>query len=315
MLLSRATKFRKSDIANWCCVSAMTLLMSGLLPAQQPAQKTFSSAEDAAQALFASAQSGDQSAMLAIFGPAGNEIISSGDPVQDKNTLEQFVTEYKEMHRLGPEPDGTTTLYIGADNWPFPVPLVNAGGLWHFDTQTGKKDILLRRIGQNEFAATDVCYALVTAQNDYYGQSRDGKPQQYAQVFTSAEGQHNGLYWKVAEGEPESPIGPLVAYAADVGYGQSPDAEHSPFHGYYYRILTKQGKGAKGGAKDYIVNGAMTGGFAILAYPADYRSSGVMTFTVDQTGVIYEKDLGPRTAQLATAMKEYAPDTSWKKLE
>jgi Protein of unknown function (DUF2950) len=308
-------RFRRSRLVRLFLFSAVMLVLSDLLLAQHPEQKTFASAEEASQALFSAAQADDHAAMLDIFGPAGNEIISSGDPVQDKNTLDQFVAEYKEMHRVAPEPDGTTTLFVGADNWPLPVPLVKAGGLWHFDSETGKRVILLRRIGHNEFDATDVCNALVTAQNDYYSQPRDGKPQQYAQIFVSNEGQHNGLFWKAADGEPESPIGPLVAYAAGLGYKPQQDDEHSPFHGYYYRILTGQEQSAQGGSKSYIVNGAMTGGFAILAYPAEYRSSGVMTFIVNQAGVIYQKDLGPNTSEAASVMKDYAPDQSWTKTE
>jgi len=306
---------RRSRLVRLLFFSTVMLVLSGILLAQHPEQKTFASAEEAIQALFSAAQADDHAAMLEIFGPAGNEIISSGDPVQDKNTLDQFVAEYKEMHRVSPEPDGTTTLFVGADNWPLPVSLVKAGGLWHFDSEAGKRDILLRRIGQNEFAATDVCNALVSAQNDYYSQPRDGKPQQYAQLFVSNEGQHNGLFWKVADGEPESPIGPLVAHAAGAGYKPQEGDEHSPFHGYYYRILTSQARSAQGGSKSYIVNGAMTGGFAILAYPAEYRSSGVMTFIVNQTGVIYQKDLGSNTTEEASVMKDYAPDQSWTKTE
>ena len=308
------SKLKKSRLVNLCLVSAVALALNGLLLAQQPEQKTFASADEASQALFAGAEAGDQTALLGVFGPPGAAIISSGDSVQDKNALDQFVARYKEMHRLAPEPDGTTTLFIGADNWPLPVPLVHKGGVWYFDTETGAKEILFRRIGHNEYGAIDVCHALVNAQNDYYSQPRNGKAQQYAQVFASDEGQHNGLFWKTADGEPESPIGPLVADAAGQGY-RRPQGENAPFHGYYYRILTGQGKTAPGGAKSYIVNGDMTGGFAILAYPADYRSSGVMTFIVNQSGVIYQKDLGATTAEVAGAMKEYAPDKTWKKAE
>jgi hypothetical protein len=305
----------RSQLVNLSLFSAVMLVLSGLALAQQPKQKTFVSAEEASQALFSAAQADDHAAMLEIFGPKGNEIISSGDLVQDKNTLDQFVAEYKEMHRVSPEPDGTTTLFVGANNWPLPVPLVRADGVWHFDAETGQRDILLRRIGQNEFATTDVCNALVSAQAEYYSQPRDGKPQQYAQVFVSNEGQHNGLFWKAADGEPQSPIGPLVAYAAGLGYMPQQGDEHSPFHGYYYRILTSQAQSAQGGSMSYIVNGAMTGGFAILAYPAEYRSSGVVTFIVNQTGVIYQKDLGPKTTEVASGMTDYAPDKSWTKVE
>jgi hypothetical protein len=296
-------------------LTLLVLIVSALGFAQQAGQKTFPSADDACQALFAAAQSGDKSSLLEILGPAGAPIVSSSDDVQDKNSREEFVARYQQMHRLAKEPDGTTTLYVGAENWPVPLPLLSKGGVWYFDTEEATKEILFRRIGKNEFAAMEVLNALIDAENDYYSQSRDGKAQQYAQKFGSEEGKHNGLYWKTSEGEPESPAGPLVAYAAGEGYGKREDGGPSPFHGYYYRILTAQGKSAHGGAKSYIVNGEMTGGFALLAYPADYRSSGVMTFIVGQDGVIYEKDLGPKTGELARTIQEYSPDKTWRKAE
>jgi hypothetical protein len=296
-------------------ISATVLLLNGLLLAQQTEKKTFASPEEAIKALFAAALSDDQAALLEIFGPEGNEIISAGDHVEDKNTLGQFVAKYREMHRLVKEPDGTATLYIGAENWPLPVPLVDESGLWHFDTEAGKKEIFYRRVGENEYGAISVCHALVEAENDYYSQSRDGQVQQYAQVLVSDEGKHNGLFWKTGDGQPESPIGSLLAYAAGASDGKPQEYENSPFHGYYYRILTGRGKTADGDANSYIVNGKMTGGFAILAYPADHRASGLMTFVVNQTGVVYEKDLGDETTEVAGAMKEYAPDETWKKAE
>jgi hypothetical protein len=295
-------------------ISLILILLLGftsLTLAQQPGQKTFASPEEAGQALFAAAQSGNNAALLEIFGPAGSQIISSGDEVQDQTGKDQFVAKFREMHRFVNEPDRTTTLYIGAENWPVPIPLVDKGAAWYFDTPTAEKDILYRRIGKNEFAAMDVCQALVDAEGDYFSQSRDGRPPQYTQKFISDEGKQNGLYWTTSDGEPESPIGPLVAYAAGEGYDRSQEPP-SPYHGYFYRILSGQGAGAPGGKKSYVVDGAMTGGFAILAYPAVYRSSGVMTFIVGQNGVMYQKDLGPNTVQLAKAMKEYVRDKTWK---
>jgi Protein of unknown function (DUF2950) len=306
---------RKNRLVKASLTSFLLLGLLRMTMAQQPAQKTFASPEEASQALFAAAQGGDKAALLEIFGPEGSQIISSGDEVQDQKTRDQFVSRYQEMHRVANEPDGTATLYIGAENWPVPVPLVHKGGAWYFDTVTGKKDILYRRIGKNEFATMEVCGALVDAELDYYSEPRDGRPQQYTQKFASDEGKHNGLYWKTAEGEPESPIGPLVAYAAGEGYGKKQGEGPSPYHGYFYRILTAQGASVPGGAKSYVVNGEMTGGFAIVAYPAVYRSSGVMTFIVNQDGVVYQKDLGAKTATLAGAIKEYAPDKTWRKAE
>ena len=319
MLMSQRSLIQETEKHSLANVGSLLplllLILTGLGFSQQPGQKTFPSADDASQALFAAAQSGDKSAMLEILGPAGAPIVSSSDDVQDKKSRDEFVAKYQQMHRLAKEPDGTTTLYVGAENWPVPLPLVSKGGVWYFDTEAATKEILFRRIGKNEFAAMEVLEALIDAENDYYSQSRDAKPQQYAQKFASDEGQHNGLYWKTSEGEQESPAGPLVAYAAGEGYGKKQGEGPSPFHGYYYRILTAQEKSAPGGAKSYILNGEMTGGFALLAYPADYRSSGVMTFIVGQDGVIYQKDLGPKTAELASTITGYAPDKTWHKAE
>jgi hypothetical protein len=312
--LSRIPKLKHISLADLCFVSAVVLILSGFVLAQQPGQKTFASAEDAGQALFVAAQSSGQTAMLEIFGPAGTALISTSDSVQDQKIRDEFVAEYKEMHRIVQEPDGTTTLYVGAENWPVPVPLVEASGVWHFDTEAGKKEILFRRIGRNEYAAIDVCHVIVSAQGEYYSQPRDGKVQQYAQVLASDEGRHNGLFWKTAEGEAESPIGPLLAYATGLENGKQ-EGENSPFHGYYFRILTRERTTAQADAKSYIVNGEMIAGFAFLAYPADYRSSGVMTFIVNQTGEVYQKDLGNKTAEVAGAITEYAPDETWKKAE
>jgi hypothetical protein len=279
--------------------------------AQQPGQKTFSSAEDAFNALVMAAQNNDEKAMFEILGRHGKQIVSSGDETEDANSRANFVQRYQEMHRLVKEPDGTTVLYIGANNWPLPIPLVHKGNSWYFDTEAGKKDILYRRIGRNELSAVRVCQELVAAQKEFYSTQHN----EYAQKFFSDEGQHDGLYWKAADGEPRSPIGPLVASAVAEGYAKSRDGAPTPYRGYYFHILTRQGKDAPGGAKSYIVNGKMTEGFAFVAYPAKYRSSGVMTFIVNEDGVVYEKNLGRKTGVLAKAMKEYNPDSSWRKDE
>jgi len=209
------------------------------------------------------------------------------------------------------EPDGTTVLYIGAHNWPTPIPLVNKGDAWYFDTDAGKKEILYRRIGRNELSAIRVCEELVAAQKEYSAVQHN----EYAQKILSDEGQHNGLYWKAADAEPQSPVGPLVAAADAAGNGNTHDGSATPYRGYYYLVLTRQGKNGPGGAKGYIVNGKMSEGFAFVAYPAEYRSSGVMTFIVNQDGVVYEKDLGKKSDVLAKAMKEYNPTSSWQKAE
>jgi len=279
--------------------------------AQQVGQKTFSSPEDASSALVAAVQNDDEKAMLEILGPEGKQIVSSGDETDDANSRANFVQKYQEMHRLVAEPDGVTILYIGAKNWPAPIPLVRNGNAWYFDTEAGKREILYRRIGRNEMSTIRVCQELVAAQKEFYATQHN----EFARKILSDEGQHNGLYWKVANGEPQSPIGPLVASAVFEGYAIRRDRPPIPYRGYYYRILTRQGKNVAGGAKSYIVNGKMIEGFAFVAYPAEYRSSGVMTFIVDQDGVVYQKDLGKKTGALAKAMKEYNPNSTWQKPE
>jgi Protein of unknown function (DUF2950) len=296
-------------------LAAVVVLLTGCFStrsmAQQPGQKTFPSAEEASTALVTAAQSNDEKAMLNILGPDGKQIVSSGDDAEDSESRSNFVKRYEEMHRLVKEPDGTTVLYIGAHNWPSPIPLVNKGNSWYFDTDAGKKEILYRRIGRNELSAIRVCQELVAAQKEYYAAQHN----EYAQKVFSDEGQHNGLYWKAADAEPQSPVGPLVAAAVADGYAKSSQGAPTPYRGYYFHILVRQGKNGPGGAKSYVVNGKMTEGFAFVAYPAEYRSSGVMTFIVSQDGVVYEKDLGQKTDGLTKAMKEYNPNSGWQKSE
>lgn len=297
-------KFRLAVLAillTACCAAASS--------AQQKGPRTFSSPRQAADALFTAAQSKDEEAMLGVLGPAGKEIVSSGDEVEDAANRANFVRRYQEMHRLVTEPNGTVMLFIGAENWPTPIPLAHKGSAWYFDTAAGKKEILYRRIGRNEVSTMKVCQELVAAEKEFYTLQHH----EYAANIFSDAGQHNGLYWKAADGEPQSPIGPLVASANAEGYAKGEASPPTPYRGYYFRILTRQGKQAPGGAKDFIVDGKMTGGFAFVAYPAEYRSSGVMTFMVGEDGVVYQKDLGKNTAVLAKAMKEYDPNASWQK--
>ena len=295
--------------------TAAFLLLSCFSPsamAQQQGQKTFSSADEASHALVRALKNDDDKMLLEILGPDGKEIISSGDPAEDQANRTNFVSKFHDMHRLVVEPDGTTTLYIGAENWPTPIPLVNKGGKWYFDTGAGKQEILYRRVGQNEMSAIKVCQELVAAQKEYFAKEHS----EYAQRFVSDEGKHNGLYWLGTTNEFESPIGPLVANAGSPGdLAKNLQTGPVPFRGYYFRILTRQGKHASGGAQDYVVNGKMTAGFAFVAYPAEYRNSGVMTFVVSQDGVVYQKDLGQRTEALAKDMKAYDPDSNWQKAE
>jgi hypothetical protein len=279
--------------------------------ARQRGKKMFSAPEEASQAFAAAVQSNDETALLEILGPDSRQIVSSGDPTEDAESRANFARKYQEMHRLVKEPDGSVTLYIGAENWPIPIPLAMKGNFWFFDTEAGKKEILFRRIGRNELSAIRVCQALVAAQKEYFAMEH----KEYAnQIFSDADA-HNGLYWNVSDGEPQSPIGPLVASAVVEGYGKGKAGLQTPYRGYFFRVLTRQGKHAPDGAKSYIVNGKMTEGFAFAAYPAEYRSSGVMTFIVNQDGIVYEKDLGNKTEALGKAVQEYNPDSSWGKAE
>jgi hypothetical protein len=311
-LINRETVGWRSATLFW--LTAFVVLFTSLtirqLAAQQPSQRTFDSPGQAVVAMVTAAKAGDTSALMQIFGPQAKDLLSSGDQVADKNDRERIVKKYQEMNRLVVEPDKSVMLYIGAENWPFPIPLVNKKGAWSFDTAAGKKEILFRRIGRNENATIVALQSLVTAQKEYASQPRDGAAvKQYAQKLLSDEGRHNGLFWKPAEGEPQSPIGPLIADAASEGYKKKEGT--TPFHGYIYRSLQKQGKDAPDGVMDYMSGGMMTGGFAFLAYPAEYRNSGVMTFMVGRDGRVYQKDLGPNTAKIAADMTAYNPDKSW----
>ena len=282
-------------------------------PAEQAAQKTFASPADAGAAFLAAAKSGDQDALLAIFGKDAKDLMFSGDPVKDKDALQDFVAAYSQMNRWVKMKAGAEMLFTGADNHPFPIPLgQNPSGQWYFDTAAGKDEILARRIGKGELTAIAACGATVEAQQQYFSQTHDGDAvKQYAQRFGSDEGKQNGLYWAVPEGQPQSPLGPLGDFAKAVGYVKS-GGQPQPFNGYLFQILRKQGDKAQGGAKDYLVNGKMTGGFAVLAYPAEYRNSGIMTFIVGKDGIVYQKDLGENTADAARAMTEYNPGDGWK---
>ncbi len=299
-------------------VSILFALSLGCSPApmfaQEPGQRTFASAEDASRALFDAMQAQDEQALLSILGAAGKDVLSSGDPQEDLDSRVSFVVKYQEMHRFVTESNRTVTLVVGAENWPFPIPLVKNNDSWYFDTVAGKDEIVFRRIGRNEISAVDACRDLVDAQEQYFARSPVDQPKQFAQKLVSDEGRHNGLYWHGASDEFASPINPLIAYARQ-NLPTDQVGEHVPFNGYMFRILTSRGQHAPGGAKNYIVDGKMTAGFAFVAYPVEYRSSGVMTFVVDKSGTIYEKDLGPNTTKLAQAMTAYDPDSTWHKAE
>jgi len=299
-------------------IAAFALFMAAASPcfAQQGSEKTFASPGEAVLALYNAVKSHDSQALTSIFGTNSNDILHTGDDVADKNMAANFISHYEQMHRVVIEPDQSATLYLGAENWPFPISIVkNSSGTWYFNTEAGKQEILYRRIGRNENDAIDVMHGLVDAQREYASEPRDGDTtKQFAQKFMSDEGKHNGLYWKTSNNEDPSPIGPEIVTAAGAGYTFQA-GKQTPFHGYYYRILTKQGPAAKGGARDYMVGGKLTRGFAFVAYPATYRNSGVMTFIVNQDGLVYQKDLGPDTTNLAAAMTDFNPDKSWERVD
>jgi hypothetical protein len=271
--------------------------------------KTFSSPQQAAEALYHAARDRDENTMIAILGPDARDLVIWTDSSDDRNTEdEQFAKKYQQMHRLVKEPDNETTLYVGAENWPLPIPIVESEGAFYFDCQLGRREIMYRRIGENEMSTLDTLRAIVDAENQYYANSAEAgsNAEQYAQHLTCSKGRHDGLLMPdSAADEDSNAVGPTLARAS---YDR-PDRE--PFHGYFFRILTAQGPHSHGGARSYIVDGKMTGGFAIIAFPAAYRSSGVKTFVVGQDGWIFEKDLGPRTTQLAAAIKTYDPDSTW----
>src|SRR5215470_234914 len=269
--------------------------------------KTFASPTDAGKALADAAKSQNQAELQQIFGPGSADVISAGDAVEDKTALNGFAQAYQTLNRWRKLGDGSALLFVGADNQAFPIPLKkNNAGQWYFDTTSGKQEILTRRIGSNEISTIGTCAALVDAQADYFSQAHAGV-KQFAQKFISDPGQENGLYWPDGSGQPKSPLGPLAAYATSEGY-KADSQHHQPFNGYYYVMLDKQGPNANGGARNYIVDGHMTGGFAIVAYPAKYGDSGIMTFLLNQDGPLLQKDLGATTDQVASAMTEFNPD-------
>lgn len=304
------------------CRLAVLLLVLAALPsvgsAASPklAQKVFPSAEEARQALISAVQAKDHAALRAIFGSVSREL-EPGDPVEQAAEFEHFARHVAEGAELVKEGEGRAVLLIGAKKWPFPVPIVKNGDNWRFDTEAGREEILNRRIGRNELLVIKVCRAYVDAQREYYVMTEPDGDQlpKYAQHMISSPGRRDGLYWPTAAGAKESPFGPLVARAKEEGYmkkRQPGEKGPRPYHGYYFHILKSQGKNAPGGKYNYVINGNMVGGFALVAYPARWGASGVMTFIVNQRGRVYQKDLGPKTAEIARKMKAYNPDLTWK---
>lgn len=277
-----------------------------------PAQKTFATPEEAVKALIEAAKAKESKPILDILGPEAKSFIDSGDPVSDRESRERFIKAYQESNALKKESETKVSLEVGKDKWPFPIPIVKESAGWRFDTKAGREEVINRRVGRNELDVIQVCLAFVDAQNEYYRRNPLKEPLlQYAQKFVSTKGKRDGLYWETKSGEELSPLGSLVAQARAAGYTATA-GKPTAYHGYYYKILTGQGANAQGGAYDYVVRGKMVGGFGMVAYPAQYGNSGVMTFVVSHDGVVYEKDLGPNTAQTAASMSKFNPDKTWK---
>jgi hypothetical protein len=312
------------DLSQRRLRQAPSIVLSGILlltapatpllaaEAADPAQRVFATPEEAVDALVAAAKADDEKGLLAVLGPEAKSLIDSGDAVSDKATRERFVKSYETAHSLVKSEDGAMTLQTGKDDWPFPIPLEKSEKGWWFDTAEGKEEIIDRRIGANELAAIQTCLAISDAQLEYHDRNPEGDPlPAYAQQLASSPGKRDGLYWETKPGEEPSPLGELLARARGEGYRRQ-EGKPTAYHGYYYRLLKAQGPHARGGAYDYVAHGRMIGGFALVAYPATYRSSGIMTFIVNQDGTVYQKDLGPETEKLAQAMKTFDPDSTWK---
>lgn len=314
---SRFYKIQLLPLLLALAFAAATALSATNATAAKVQQKTFASPEEAVKAMVGAMKAANKAESLAIFGPGSESIISSGDDVKDKAERERFLGMYEEKNSLEKRGDDEVILQVGKDDWPFPIPIRRKGSAWAFDTKAGKEELLNRRIGRNELNTIDVVETYVVAQREYARKDRDGDGVfPYAQKIASTPGKRDGLFWEAKEGEEQSPLGPLSARAAQEGYTRKTKSEKpSPYNGYYFRILKAQGKSAPGGAYDYVVKGNMILGFGLVAWPAKYGSSGIMTFLVNQEGVVYQKDLGKGTAKAAEAMKRYDPDPTWTKVE
>ena len=293
-------------------VTALLLLGTATAWAAAEPPETFASPEQAVDSLVAATRNTRLKELRQILGAEGRALIWSGDRVADRLGRDTFIAAYDRGHRLQLNGANEAVLIVGSEQWPFPIPLVKNGSGWHFDTASGVQEILNRRIGRNELSVIDVCRAFVIAQREYAARDPMGTGLgEFAQKFLSTPGARDGLYWPTRADEPESPLGPLVARARAEGYQRQPPPRPTPYHGYYYRILTRQGANAPGGARDYIIDGHMRGGFALLAFPAKFGNSGVMTFLVNQTGIVYQKNLGPDTPTIATQITTFDPDDTW----
>lgn len=291
---------------------AMSAVVAASVATSIPAEASFATPQEAVDALVSATRSGRAAMLARVLGLAGASLIRSGDAVADRSARQRFVAAYDSNHRIELEGSAKAVLIVGAQSWPMPIPLVRTASGWQFDTAAGREEILDRRIGRNELAVIQVCRAYVEAQREFATLTvRSGAGTEYAQHFMSRGRAHDGLYWPTPPGQPQSPLGPLVAQARAGGYLPGNGGKPHPYYGYYFRILTGQGPHAPGGAKSYLVKGRMTGGFALLAYPATYGDSGIMTFMVNQNGIVFQKNLGRQTTKVAAAIERYDPDTSW----
>ena len=312
----RMDKARGAAVRSLIALMLMSMALTApslIGAAQGPAQRTFATPEDAVRGLIEAVKAGNVDQVRAIFGPEGQELAESSDVATGRRNREVFTVAAAEGWRLVDQGTNRKALIVGNEAWPFPVPLVKSGKSWRFDSAAGKEEVLARRIGRNELAVIGICRSFVAAQHRYAQQGHDGKPAGlFATTFRSDPGKQNGLYWPAAHGQPLSPFGDLVAQASAEGRAIGPEpARPTPFHGYYFRILTAQGSAAPGGTKSYVVNGEMSAGFALVAWPAQYDASGIMTFAVNQDGTVYQTDLGAGTDAAAAAMTAYNPGASW----
>ena len=316
---SRQTRCEPARRRAWnaavpCIV--LVLLGAGSRAVAAPSgEATFASPGQAAATLAAAWHTDKVEALLKIYGPGGRNLVTSGDPVAEHMTRQRFAAAYDQQHRIELQGPDEAILVIGQEDWPYPIPIVRQGSVWRFDLKAGIEQVLDRRIGENELHAIAVSRAYVEAQREFAaGRRQAGQPAEYAQQLASSNGKHDGLYWPVRAGEKQSPIGPLVATAEANGYSPPPASagDSRPFEGYYFRILSGQGANAPGGARSYVANGRMTGGFALIAFPARWGDAGVMTFLVNQNGIVFQKDLGPETTRLARQITLYDPDRTWR---
>jgi DUF2950 family protein len=312
MTLSPSTRRRPRAIFQFLR-GATVLLALACGTASAVAQERFGSSDDAVNALMKAVKSGDRAAVMRVLGPGSAEIVSSGDTVADDNGRKRVIEAFDTKHQVMPDGPDKAVLVIGNEEWPFPIPLVRKDDRWQFDVAAGRDEILYRRVGRNELSAIQACLAYVDAQDEYAERGIAGSGV-YAQRIMSTPGKKDGLYWPAQNGGTESPLGELAAGASAEGYRFNPQ-QRLPYHGYYFKVLTRQGANAPGGAMDYVIRGKMVGGFGLIAYPAEYGNSGIMTFLVNHQGIVYEKDLGPNTAKLAPRINEYNPDSTWRRVE